>query len=67
QEDGNVTFVVDTGAGVWAPEPEETVEALRRWLVHPAEREKAAAVCRKLARPEASRQIARILAERIGV
>jgi len=67
QEDGNVTFVVDTGAGVWAPEPEETVEALRHWLVHPAEREKAAAVCRKLARPEASRQIARILAERIGL
>ena len=26
QEDGNVTFVVDTGAGVWAPEPEETVD-----------------------------------------
>jgi len=67
QEDGNVSFVVDTGAGVWAPEPEETVEALRRWLVHPAEREKAADVCRRLARPEASRQIARILAEKVSV
>ncbi len=67
QEDGNVSFVVDTGAGVWAPEPQETVAALRKWLEQPGEREKAAQICEKLARPGASREIARILAGRIGL
>jgi 1,2-diacylglycerol 3-beta-galactosyltransferase len=67
QEDGNVTFVVETGAGVWAPEPEETVAALRLWLEQPAEREKAVKICQMLARPGASREIARILAGQIGL
>jgi 1,2-diacylglycerol 3-beta-galactosyltransferase len=52
---------------VWAPEPEETVAALRLWLEQPAEREKAVTICRKLARPDASREIARILAGQIGL
>ncbi len=30
QEDGNVTYVVDEGAGVWAPTPEEVVDALHQ-------------------------------------
>lgn len=61
QEDGNVTFVVGTGAGVWAPHTGELVATLRKWLKNPAEREKAARISRSLARPEAARQIARIL------
>jgi len=67
QEDGNVSYVVSEGAGVWAPEPEQIVSALREWIWHPEKRKRAAAASQKLARPEAARQIARILAERVGV
>jgi 1,2-diacylglycerol 3-beta-galactosyltransferase len=67
QEDGNVTFVVNEGAGVWAPDPESVPVTLRRWLEHPEERLKAVAACQRLARPQAARQIARILANRIGI
>ena len=35
QEDGNVGYVVDNGAGVWAPRPDAVVAALRNWLSHP--------------------------------
>jgi 1,2-diacylglycerol 3-beta-galactosyltransferase len=61
QEDGNVTFVLTAGAGVWAPEPAEMVAAVRYWLEHPAECAEAARISRSLARPDAARQIARIL------
>jgi 1,2-diacylglycerol 3-beta-galactosyltransferase len=61
QEDGNVTFVAGTGAGVWAPHTDELVATLRRWLKDPSAREKAAHISRSLAHPEAARQIARIL------
>ena len=64
QEDGNVTFVASTGAGVWAPHTDELVYTLRRWLKNPAECEKAAKISRSLARPDAARQIARALLSR---
>ena len=64
QEDGNVTFVASTGAGVWAPHTDELVYTLRRWLKNPAECEKAAKISRSLARPDAARQIARVLVNR---
>jgi 1,2-diacylglycerol 3-beta-galactosyltransferase len=32
QEDGNVDFVVQSGAGVWAPKPEQGAAQLRQWL-----------------------------------
>ncbi len=67
QEDGNVTYVVETGAGMWAPEPEQMVAVVRRWLGDPASREKAARTCLSLACPTASRQIARLLARQAGV
>ncbi len=35
QEDGNIDYVVNEGAGVWAPRPELVVSALRRWLNDP--------------------------------
>lgn len=63
QEDGNVTFVVNSGAGVWAPEPEEVVDTLRRWVRNPLERTHAANISHGLARPRASRDIARLLYE----
>lgn len=67
QEDGNVAYVVNKQAGVWAPEPEKVVSTLRTWIKYPQHRLKVAETSRSLARPEASRQIARILVERAGL
>jgi len=67
QEDGNVTYVVDEGAGVWAPQPDQVVSALRYWLRHPAQLAKVASACKRLARPDAARTIARIIGEKVGI
>jgi 1,2-diacylglycerol 3-beta-galactosyltransferase len=67
QEDGNVTYVVSEGAGLWAPRTEQVVGALRTWVEHPQLRAQAAEACRRLAHPQASRQIARILAQTLGI
>lgn len=67
QEDGNVSYVVTEGAGVWAPHPSRMVEILRTWLEHPSEREKVVANCHRLAKPKASHLIARAIADKLGV
>lgn len=67
QEDGNVSYVVSNNAGVWAPTPPKVVNALRYWLSYPEERQKAIDACKHLARPNASRDIARLLAAQVGV
>jgi 1,2-diacylglycerol 3-beta-galactosyltransferase len=67
QEEGNVTYVVEEGAGVWAPHPDLIVSVLQNWIEHPEQRAKAAAACRRLARPQAARQIARTLAAKVGI
>lgn len=63
QEEGNITYVTDYGAGVWAPRPPQVVAAVRRWLQQPEQLEQASQACRELARPQAARDIARLLAE----
>jgi len=67
QEDGNVTFVVEEGTGVWAPTSQLVVRALTRWISRL--REKAAVVenCRRAARPEAARLVARAIAELLKI
>jgi 1,2-diacylglycerol 3-beta-galactosyltransferase len=67
QEDGNVGYVVDNNAGVWAPRPDAVVTAMRNWLDHPEQRHKAMEACLRLARPRAARQIAHLLAAQIGI
>ncbi len=67
QEDGNVDYVVSEGAGVWAPEPSQVVATLQSWIEAPELRWNAAAACRRIARPDASREIARILASYVGI
>lgn len=64
QEEGNVSYVTDSKAGVWAPEIGELVMALRMWLDYPSARAEASAASRAMARPEATRQIARLLKSR---
>lgn len=67
QEDGNVSYVVSNGAGVWAPRPDAVIAALASWLYNHEERQQAADACLHLARPYAAREIARLLAAQVGV
>ncbi len=67
QEDGNVRYVEQLNAGVWAPRPREVVEALRRWVDDPAAREQAASASRRAAKPDAAREIARLIADQLGL
>lgn len=67
QEDGNVDYVVENGAGVWAPRVRDALAVLRQWVTDPVAREQAAQASARLARPDASRQIARLIAEQVGV
>jgi 1,2-diacylglycerol 3-beta-galactosyltransferase len=67
QEDGNVAYVTSKGAGVWAPKPDLIVSAIRNWIENPEQRLQAAEASRRLAHPDAARQIARILASKLGV
>jgi len=65
QEAGNISYVVSEGAGVWAPRPELIVDTLRDWIDNPDQHDQTVLACRKAARPDAARQIARILVETI--
>ncbi len=67
QEDGNVSFVEDEGAGVWAPNPQDVVRTLTRWISRPAERQKVIENCRHAGKPEAARTIAHIIGEKLGL
>lgn len=67
QEDGNVDYVVENGAGVWTPRVRDALTVLRQWVTDPDAREAAAQASARLARPDASRQIARLIAEQVGV
>ncbi len=67
QEDGNVTYVENRGVGVWAPDPLKVVRTLTRWYCHPDERNEVSEKCLEAARPDASRKIAKTLAEMVGL
>ena len=55
QEDGNVTQVLEGGAGVWAPHPELVADLVRSWLGRDRDvLERLAAGSRALARPGAA-------------
>ncbi|GAB4525582.1 MAG: glycosyltransferase [Anaerolineales bacterium] len=62
QEDGNVPYITESGAGIWAPEMAQIVNALRVWQTNAAAYAQAQQACRSLARPGAAREIARTLA-----
>lgn len=62
QEEGNVSYVIDEGAGVWAPDTDDIIETLKYWLENPDKRQIAVENARRLARPNASRDIAREIA-----
>ena len=67
QENGNVDYLVSEGAGIWAPTPESIISALQSWLAEPEQLDQAAHNARRLANPQAARQIARTLAEMLQI
>lgn len=67
QEDGNVAYVVQHEAGVWAPRPYEVVQAVKRWVEEPKEREWASQAARRVAKPNAAVDIARIIADHVDI
>ena len=58
QEDGNVDFVLNEGAGVWAPAVEDVLNTLRYWTSNPEVLAEIAAISKSLAHPDASYDIA---------
>lgn len=63
QEDGNVDYVVERGAGVWAPYPEQVIAALRFWLNDREAFVKVSNISKSLAKPDASMLIAQRIIE----
>jgi 1,2-diacylglycerol 3-beta-galactosyltransferase len=64
-EDGNVRYLVDHGAGMWAPRADLVVANVLRWLDHPEERAQAASAGLALARPQAAQEIAALIMAQI--
>jgi 1,2-diacylglycerol 3-beta-galactosyltransferase len=67
QEDGNVEFVIEHELGVWAPDPGQAAQAVRRWVLDPESLRAAALRCAEVARPDAGNRIAEVIALRLGV
>ncbi len=61
QEEGNITYVVEHGVGLWAPQPERAAAAVMALLQDPARREAMAVQARALACPQSTERIARRL------
>jgi len=58
-----VTHVTSQGAGIWAPDIDQMLYALKNWLQYPDQRAQAVRACERLARPQAARDIARTIAK----
>ena len=65
QEDGNIGYVENQGAGIWAPNPEKMVSSLEDWLRDPDLLSSVQMKSKQLAKPFASREIARALEKQI--
>jgi 1,2-diacylglycerol 3-beta-galactosyltransferase len=64
QEDLNAAYVVENGVGQLAEEPEEIVSLLRKWLQpENGELNQMARNARRLARPETTLEVARLIAD----
>lgn len=67
QETPNVRLVTEAGAGIWAPGPRRTVEAVARLLSDPAERERMRRQALGVLPPDSADRIAEILGEAASV
>jgi 1,2-diacylglycerol 3-beta-galactosyltransferase len=60
QEEGNVDYVVENGAGAWRPTPWSALKQLKIWLADPERLRLARSASARLARPNSALDIARI-------
>jgi len=67
QETGNVSYVISQGAGVWAPQTDQIIHTLRKWIEFPEQYQQRVKACHKAARPDAARRIAKIIANTVGI
>lgn len=67
QEDGNVTYTVQEGAGVWAPTPKSVVATLEEWVEHPETRLSYVESCKRISKPNSSIDIAREIGSKLGL
>ena len=65
QEDGNVDYVVENNAGVWAPEPEDMVAKLSDWLHNPDHLKEASLASKRLAQPQATHKIVELIVKQL--
>jgi len=61
QEEGNVGYVVNGGAGAWCPTPWTVIRQLKQWLAQPAALEQMREAAARLAKPNSSLEIAHLL------
>ena len=66
QENGNVDYVLNEGAGVWAPSPEEILDTLRYWNANPDVLAEVTAISKRLAMPDASYDIAQRIIDTVS-
>ncbi len=62
QEDGNVDYLTQGGAGVFCPTPRAVVDQLRAWLDNPAQLARMREAALRLAQPDAAFNVAREVA-----
>lgn len=67
QEDGNVTYTVSEGAGVWAPTPKSVVSTLEKWVQDPASRQPYVDACLRISKPNSSIDIAHEIGNKLGL
>jgi len=66
QEEGNVDYVVENGAGAWCPLPWSVLKQLKQWLNEPGALRKARQASSSLARPNSALDIARAIGQVAG-
>ncbi|MCX6019392.1 MAG: glycosyltransferase, partial [Chloroflexi bacterium] len=63
QEEGNVHYVVDKGAGAWCPNPAAVLKQMRTWIAQPEGLAAASAASMALAKPDSALDIARVIGQ----
>lgn len=61
QEEGNVDYVVSSGAGAWCPNPTQVKKQVQHWLQHPADFRITKLLSSTLARPDSAVEIAKVI------
>jgi 1,2-diacylglycerol 3-beta-galactosyltransferase len=60
QEEGNLRYIQEHGAGAWTPDPPALVAQIARWLAQPEELQRFTEAACRIGRPDAARQVAQL-------